>query len=94
MSVRERVRVCVCMCVEHVCYRLLQVGDANADNDAVSGGCVIPVVVPGNCRACRVAVSNRLLPRAIMFGVSSRTQRHVAVTHTAVITACSTSDRC
>lgn len=65
-----------------VCYRLLQVRDANADNDAVSRGCVICVVVPGNSRACRVAVSNRLLPRAIMFGVSSRTQRHVAETST------------
>ena len=65
-----------------MCYRLLQVRDANADDDAVSGGRVVRVVVPGNSRACRVAVSNRLLPRAIMFGVSSRTQRHVAETHT------------
>lgn len=64
-----------------VCYRLLQVRDANADDNAVSRGCVLRVVVPGNSRACRVAVSNRLLPRAIMFGVSSRTQRHVAETN-------------
>lgn len=78
--------VCVC-----VCYRLLQVRDADADDDAVSSGCVLPLVVPGNSRACRVAVCNRLLPRAIMFGVSSRTQRHVAETERAAIRTC---DRC
>lgn len=65
-----------------MCYRLLQVRDANADDNAVSRGCVIPVVVPGNSRACWVAISNGLLPRAIMFSVSGRTQRHVAETHT------------
>lgn len=62
-------------------YRLLQVRDANADDDAVSRRCLIPFVVPGNSRNCRIAVSNRLLPRAIMFGVSGWTQRHVAETH-------------
>lgn len=72
------------MCVR-VCYRLLQVRDADADDDAVPSGCVLSLVVPGNNRACRVAVCNRLLPRAIMFGVSSRTQRHVAETERMVI---------